>query len=57
MPRPDRFESFREFRNDLVRGGRGTMGDAIEDLAAELYHTQVELEFDSLWDSADKEDL
>ena len=56
MPKSDRFDSFREFRNDLVHGGRGSIGDAIEELAAELYHTQVDLEFDTLWDKADGDD-
>ena len=56
MPKTLQFDSYREFREELARGGRGSMGDAIEELAAALYHTHVDLEFDTLWDKADSDD-
>jgi len=55
MPRALEFDTYRQFRHDLVRGG-SAISEAIEELAEDLYHAQIDTEFDSMWDRADSDD-
>lgn len=56
MPNPRHFRNFQQFKKDLVGHHGGPLSSSIEDMADDLFHTQINEEFDSLWDDADSED-
>ena len=51
-----RYKNFDQFRNELLSGRSGPMASAVEDMADEMYHQEIQEEFDSLWDTYDEED-
>lgn len=56
MSRALEFDTYRAFRREMTHGANANFSDAIEELAADIYHAQVDAEFDSMWDSTDDDD-
>ncbi len=50
------FGSYEQFRNEVLRHGSGPFQSPVDDLAEEMYHTEINEEFDSLWDKVDDDE-
>lgn len=49
------FQSFSEFRDEILRYRAGPLTSPIDEIADDLYHVTHEDELDSIWDPADEE--
>jgi len=53
--RKDAFQSFEQFRNEVLGNRAGPGASSVDELVEELYHGQLHEEFESLWDGPDSE--
>ena len=51
-----RFTDYDQFHREVLRARSGPMMSPIEEMADEMYHQEVQEEFDKMWDSVDSED-
>ncbi|MBI3180388.1 MAG: hypothetical protein HYZ27_12045 [Deltaproteobacteria bacterium] len=56
MARDLAFGSFQQLKSELLRHRAGPLASPVEDMADDIFSGNIDEEFDSLWDSADKED-
>lgn len=54
--RNGRFKNFQQFQNEVLRHWAGPLVSPVEDMADEMFHSQHQEEFESLWDSAGGDD-
>jgi hypothetical protein len=52
MRRDRSYGSFAEFRDEVLRHRNGPLTSAVDEIADEIYHSDVQDDFDKLWDSA-----
>lgn len=50
------FGSYSQFQNEVLRQKAGPLTSSVEDIADDIYSSQVSEEFDSLWDSPDDDE-
>jgi len=48
------FDSFDDFRNEMLRLRAGPLVSPVDDIAEEMFHIEIEEESDSLWDTDDE---
>jgi hypothetical protein len=53
---PDKtFRNFQHFEKEFLRQRSGPLASAVDEIAEDMYHSQVTEEFDAMWDKADDE--
>ena len=55
MSRNLSFRNFEQFRSEMLRNPNGPWTQAVDELAEEMYHTDIHEEFDTLWDKTSEE--
>ena len=56
MRKANGFNSFEQFRHEILRHRAGPLVSPVDEIVEELYHNEIQEEFDSLWDEAGEED-
>lgn len=56
MGKVSNFRNFNHFHEEMLRDRAGPLVSPIEDMADEMFHKTLDLEFDTLWDRSDDED-
>lgn len=51
MRKSSAFNSFNQFKSEVLRGRAGPLSSPVEDIADEMFQLDFEAEFESLWDS------
>lgn len=51
-----RYQTFSDFRQEILRHRSGPLVSPVEEVADEMYHQAHADEFDDLWDTPDGED-
>lgn len=46
------FDSYDDFRNEILRLRAGPLVSPVDEIAEEMFHTEIEEEPDVLWDAA-----
>ncbi|MCK5690632.1 hypothetical protein KAI87_15235 [Myxococcota bacterium] len=52
----DSYNSYSQFRRDMVIDRNNSLSVSVEEMADEMYHTRHDNEFQNLWDSVDDEE-
>lgn len=47
------FESFNDFRDEVLRHRSGPLTSPIDEIVDDVFHAEAEEEFDSMWDEKD----
>jgi hypothetical protein len=50
------FGSYEQFESEMLKHRSGPMSSFVDEIAEEMYHTEVQEEFDTLWDKAADDD-
>jgi hypothetical protein len=50
------FGSYSQFKSEVLRQKAGPLTSSVEDIADDIYSSQVSEESDSLWDSVDDDE-
>jgi hypothetical protein len=50
------FDSYDDFRNEILRLRAGPLVSPVDEIAEEMFHTEVEEETEPLWDAAAADD-
>jgi hypothetical protein len=52
MRKATSFKSFEQFRSEILSHRAGPLVSPVDEIVDELYHNDIQEEFDSLWDKA-----
>jgi hypothetical protein len=52
----NRYRDYQQFYREVLRGKAGPLASAAEEAADELYHQDLDGEFNAMWDDVDSDD-